>query len=148
MRIKPGLSAIAATALIAGLCGCGGSASTSGSGAASATSQSPSTEPATPTATAAAGKATSASPQAPKAALITIKDFKFTVPASVAPGSKITVKNADDASHTVTSSTKGAFDVKADGGGGTSTFTAPTKPGSYPFVCTFHANMMGTLVVK
>ena len=28
------------------------------------------------------------------------------------------------------------------------TFAAPTNPGSYPFVCTFHANMMATLVVR
>ena len=33
-------------------------------------------------------------------------------------------------------------------GCGSATFTAPTKPGSYPFVCTFHANMMARLVVK
>jgi plastocyanin len=26
--------------------------------------------------------------------------------------------------------------------------TAPSKPGNFLFVCTFHANMAGTLVVK
>lgn len=36
----------------------------------------------------------------------------------------------------------------AQSGCGSATFTAPTKPGGYPFVFTFHANMMATLVVK
>ena len=65
----------------------------------------------------------------------------------MAPGARITVKNQDDQNHTVTSATKGAFDVSVTGGG-TATFTAPTKPGSYMFACSFHANMMGTLVVR
>ena len=54
----------------------------------------------------------------------------------------------DGASHTVTSDQGGVFDVKADGGGGTVTLTAPTKPGTYPFHCTYHANMHGVLVVS
>jgi len=57
------------------------------------------------------------------------------------------VKNADGEKHTVTSSS-GAFNVTVDGANGTGTFTAPTKPGSYMFICNFHGNMMGTLVVK
>jgi plastocyanin len=64
-----------------------------------------------------------------------------------APGAKITVKNQDDQNHTVTSAIKGALDVTVTGGG-KATFTAPTKPGSYMFACNFHANMMGTRVVK
>ncbi len=151
MKIKPGLLTIAAAGLIAGLCGCGNSAGTSGSDAASATSATPS-QTSSPmssmSTTTAAGAATSASPPAAKGVLITIKDFKYTLPATVAPGSKIMVKNEDSVNHTVTSVPKGTFDVKAEAGGGTGTFTAPTKPGSYPFVCTFHANMTGTLIVK
>lgn len=73
-------------------------------------------------------------------------DFAYKVPASVAPGARITIKNADSQAHTVTSK-EGGFDVKVDPNG-TATLTAPSKPGSYPFVCTFHANMTGTLVVK
>ncbi|TPG18193.1 cupredoxin domain-containing protein [Pedococcus bigeumensis] len=80
------------------------------------------------------------------AAVISITDFAYKVPASVAPGSTITIKNSDSQAHTVTSKT-GGFDVKVDPNG-TSTLTAPSKPGSYPFVCTFHANMTSTLVVK
>jgi len=78
--------------------------------------------------------------------VITIKDFGYTTPASVSPGATITVKNEDDTAHTVTADSGNAFDDQAPAG--TSTFTAPTKPGSYPFHCTFHPEMHGTLVVK
>jgi len=78
--------------------------------------------------------------------VITIKDFLYTTPASVPPGAKITVKNVDDTEHTVTADTGNAFDDDAPTGN--STFTAPTKAGSYPFHCTFHPEMHGTLVVK
>jgi plastocyanin len=78
--------------------------------------------------------------------VITIKDFAFTTPASVSPGATITVKNEDDTAHTVTADGGNAFDDQAPTG--TSTFTAPSKPGSYPFHCTFHPEMHGTLVVK
>jgi plastocyanin len=64
----------------------------------------------------------------------------------VAPGAKITITNGDSQAHTVTSKA-GGFDVKVDPNG-TATLTAPSKPGNYLFVCTFHANMAGTLVVK
>ena len=147
MRIKPGLFTIAAAGLIVGLTGCGASANTAGSEATSTISHMSSPSTSAPATSTSPDAAPSASASAAEPVLITIKDFKFTIPASVAPGSKVTVKNADGQSHTVTSATRGAFDVKVDGGG-TATFTAPTAPGSYPFVCSFHANMMGTLVVK
>jgi plastocyanin len=79
-------------------------------------------------------------------AVITISDFAYKVPASVAPGTTITIKNGDSQAHTVTSK-EGGFDVKIDPNG-TATMKAPDKPGSYKFVCTFHANMSSTLVVK
>jgi plastocyanin len=80
------------------------------------------------------------------AAVITIKDFQFATPASVAPGTTITVKNEDSTAHTVTADKGNAFDDQAQPG--SSTFTAPTTPGSYPFHCTIHPEMHGTLVVK
>lgn len=79
-------------------------------------------------------------------AVITISDFAYAVPASVAPGATVTIKNEDSQAHTVTSK-EGGFDVKIDPKG-TATMKAPDKPGSYKFVCTFHANMASTLVVK
>jgi plastocyanin len=54
--------------------------------------------------------------------------------------------NTDDMKHTVTASGAGGFDVTIDANG-TGTFTAPAKPGTYPFVCSFHGNMKATLVV-
>ncbi len=78
--------------------------------------------------------------------MIHIDKFKYTVPASVAPGEKVSVMNMDGEAHTVTSDS-GAFDDMA-GAGTISTFTAPSKPGSYPFHCNFHANMHGVLIVK
>jgi len=79
-------------------------------------------------------------------ATITISDFDFSVPATVAAGAAVTVQNDDGAAHTVTASGPGGFDVTVQGGK-SGTFTAPSKPGSYPFVCTFHGNMKGVLKV-
>jgi plastocyanin len=78
--------------------------------------------------------------------VITIKDFEYTTPASVKPGETITVKNQDTDEHTVTADSGNAFDDQAPTG--SSTFKAPSTPGSYPFHCTFHPEMHGTLVVK
>ncbi|GAA2503520.1 hypothetical protein GCM10009858_46910 [Terrabacter carboxydivorans] len=78
--------------------------------------------------------------------VISIADFAYKVPASVAPGAKITIKNGDSEAHTVTSK-DGGFDVKIDPGS-SATITAPMKAGTYKFVCTFHGNMSGTLVVQ
>jgi plastocyanin len=66
----------------------------------------------------------------------------------VAPGDTVKVRNEDPDNHTVTSVKPGAFDVTITGGGGTASFKAPKTPGSYALVCTFHANMRGTLVVR
>ena len=86
------------------------------------------------------------SASATTAGSITIKDFMFKLPESVSPGSQVSIKNLDAQAHTVTSK-KGGFDVKVDPNG-TATLTAPTTPGSYPIVCSFHADMSATLVVK
>jgi plastocyanin len=47
----------------------------------------------------------------------------------------------------VTSDDGKSFNVTV-AAGGTATFTAPTKPGTYPFHCSVHPQMHGTLVVK
>jgi plastocyanin len=80
------------------------------------------------------------------AAVITIQDFTFTTPESVAPGATVTVRNQDSTAHTVTADSGKAFDDAAPPG--TSTFTAPAQPGSYPFHCSIHLEMHGVLVVK
>jgi plastocyanin len=81
------------------------------------------------------------------AATITIKDFAYGAPLTVAPGAAVTVTNMDTAAHTVSADEGAAFDAEVKGGG-TATFTAPATPGSYPYHCTFHPNMHGTLIVK
>ena len=80
-------------------------------------------------------------------ATITIKDFAYGDPLTVTPGAAVTVTNMDTAPHTVTADEGAAFDAEVKGGG-TATFTAPTTPGTYPYHCTFHPNMHGTLIVK
>jgi plastocyanin len=79
---------------------------------------------------------------------ITIKDFGYGAPMTVPPGAVVTVTNMDSAGHTVTADRDQTFDVDVQGSGGTATFTAPSAPGSYPYHCTYHPNMRGTLIVK
>ncbi|MGH3538268.1 MAG: cupredoxin domain-containing protein [Pseudonocardiaceae bacterium] len=92
------------------------------------------------------GGGPAATPSAPDT--IVIKNFTF-MPASltVAPGTKITVINQDQAPHTVTADDK-SFDSRTISGGQRGEITAPTKPGSYPYICTIHQYMKGTLIVK
>jgi plastocyanin len=79
---------------------------------------------------------------------IVMKNFTFMpTPLTVAPGTKITVINQDQAPHTVTADDK-SFDSGTISGGQRGEFTAPTKPGSYPYICTIHQYMKGTLIVQ
>lgn len=80
-------------------------------------------------------------------ATVIIKNFAFSGPSSVGPGAQVTVTNDDSEAHTFTADGAGGFDVKVDPGA-SATFTAPMKPGSYPYHCSFHSNMHGTLEVK
>jgi plastocyanin len=82
------------------------------------------------------------------AATITIKDFEYGEPITVAPGAVVAVVNMDAAPHTVTAEQGQAFDLQLGGNGATGTFTAPSEPGTYPYICTYHPNMKGTLTVK
>jgi plastocyanin len=54
--------------------------------------------------------------------------------------------------HTLTGLTAsnplGKFDTGNIAAGKSVAITAPTKPGSYPFHCSIHSSMIGTLVVK
>jgi plastocyanin len=80
------------------------------------------------------------------AAVITVKDFGYGGADSVPAGATVTVRNDDGGAHTVTSDAAGAFDVTIDPGK-SARFTAPTKAGSFPYHCTYHGNMHGTLKV-
>ena len=85
--------------------------------------------------------------QAPGSEIV-ISNMSYTVPPSVSPGQQLTIVNNDSANHTVTADENNLFDIRVSGGGGSSSFTAPTTPGTYPFHCKYHANMHGVLTVK
>jgi plastocyanin len=80
-------------------------------------------------------------------AAITIRNYGFMVPADVSPGERVTVHNDDAVAHTVTADAGSVFGVTVPASG-TATLTAPAKAGSYPFHCTYHAEMHATLVVR
>ncbi|MFE4060323.1 cupredoxin domain-containing protein [Streptomyces sp. NPDC059096] len=80
---------------------------------------------------------------------MTIDNFAYAPSAlTVAPGSKVTVVNKDSVAHTLTATTGKAFDTGTIGPGKTATFTAPAKAGAYPYICTIHPFMKGTLTVR
>ncbi|PPS90667.1 cupredoxin domain-containing protein [Streptomyces sp. MH60] len=93
--------------------------------------------------------ASTAGPSAGSGTRVTINDFKFQ-PASLAvsPGATITVVNDDTTTHTLTATKGGAFDTGDIDPGKSATFTAPSKPGDFPYDCTIHPFMKGTLTVK
>ncbi len=123
-------------------------ADTATSAAATPTTAPTATPSTAPTAEASAGAGMSESAEAAPAeeAVITIVDFEYQMPDSIAPGAEVTVVNEDDAPHTVTAEGEGAFDVEV-GPGETVTFTAPDEAGEYEVICTYHPEMSGTLVI-
>lgn len=82
-----------------------------------------------------------------EAHVIKIESMQF-VPNSVEVhvGDTVTWKNADPFPHTVVSSGKGfaSREIAADG----SWKFVARKKGSYPYICTLHPTMKGTLVVQ
>ena len=82
---------------------------------------------------------------------IVIKNFAFSPPdLTVAPGTKVTVRNEDSAAHTLTAAAPHdrVFDTGDLAGGATTTFTAPATPGTYSYICLMHQFMHGTLTVR
>lgn len=119
--------AVCLVTVLVAACGSSGPASTYGSAATSATAAHTTATPAS-------------------SAKVTIASHSFGDPITVPPAAQISVANNDSAEHSVTSDTAGAFDVDIAGNADGS-FTAPTEPGSYPFHCTYHPSMHGTLIV-
>ncbi|MFG1806783.1 cupredoxin domain-containing protein [Streptomyces sp. NPDC049040] len=98
------------------------------------------------------GSTASASASSPAAGgganRIGIKNFAFGPGTlTVKPGSVVTVTNNDSTTHTLTATGAKAFDTGDIAAGKTVTFTAPAKAGSYPYICTIHPFMKGTLTV-
>ena len=96
-----------------------------------------------------AAPAASSGTVAPAPGGIVISAFAYSGTLTVKAGQKVTVTNQDLAAHTLTDKKTHLFDTgNIAGKGGTGTFTAPSKPGSYSFGCTYHRHMEGTLVVR
>ncbi|MGI8760537.1 MAG: cupredoxin domain-containing protein [Jatrophihabitantaceae bacterium] len=138
---------VAGAALLAGGLAACGSSGTTHTNTASVANTPSATSPSSSSSAPAVGGSSSGSSASTGAVTITIKNYSYTVPASVQPGAKITVHNEDGVSHTVTADSGAKFDVTVPGSG-TAMLTAPSQPGSYKFHCNFHGNMHGTLVVK
>ncbi|MFG3365350.1 cupredoxin family copper-binding protein [Streptomyces sp. NPDC048156] len=134
---------VAALCLVTTLTGC----SDSGDGS-SSSSTPPASASASVSASASASASVSSSESGKGEVRVTIKDFAFQ-PAEleVGPGTKITVTNEDSAPHTLTADDK-SFDTGDLAQGESATITAPSKPGSYSYICTVHPNMKGTLTVR
>ncbi len=82
-------------------------------------------------------------------ARITIKNFEFKpLDLTVKSGAKVTVSNEDTTTHTVTAKDNKSFDTGDIADGSTTTFTAPTKAGTYDYLCTIHTFMKGKLTVR
>lgn len=135
--------ALATAALVAALLAGCGSGSSSGSGpsgsAASDGGPSMSMSPGSPM--------TESSQPAGSASTITIHDFAFDGPASVAAGATVTVVNNDPETHSVTADGDGGFDVTV-APGESRTFVAPSEAGSFAYHCLFHSDMHGSLRVR
>lgn len=126
-----GLSAVLSLALAA----CGSSGSTATPAAST---------PASAPASAAAACAVSGTPGS---VTVSIKDFAFNPSAITAKvGETVTFTNGDTASHTATLD-DGTCDTKliTNGKSGSLTFSAA---GAYPFHCTVHTDMKGTITVS
>lgn len=82
----------------------------------------------------------------PVKATIKIQNFKFEpTTVAIAVGETVQFINDDEEPHTATS-TDGAFDSKALDTNQTWNYTA-TQPGNFPYICSIHPFMKGTLTV-
>jgi plastocyanin len=79
---------------------------------------------------------------------VTISDFKFKpTPLTVQAGAGVNVTNDDSAAHTLTADDGHSFDTGTLDQGSSKTISV-TKPGTYPYHCSIHSFMHGTLIVK
>jgi plastocyanin len=134
------LAATFVAAAVISLSGCGGSGDKSAD-------KTPATPDTSMSLSSSSGPAHSSSAPAGQTAMLTISNFAFSGASSVSPGQTVMVMNDDAQTHSVTADSGNAFDVTVEAGA-SATFTAPMKPGTYPYHCTFHSDMHGTLTVK
>jgi plastocyanin len=136
LRTRLAIGAVAVAALPLALAACGSSskaaAGSSGSGGSSAT------------------KPAASSTAIPSTVHVTIQNFQFH-PADfkIKPGGTIIVTNKDSVAHTFTDQADNSlFNTGDINPNQTKTIKAPTKPGSYPYICLIHQYMMGTVTVS
>lgn len=158
MRRKRGLCTVpgvpaAVLFVVLGLAGCGApgptttTPATSGSAVTPSTSTVPSGAAPAPAPSSAVAPSSSSAP-VPGPDVVVIKDFAFVPPGlTVAPGARITVRNEDTANHTLTALDQ-SFDSGNIPGHATATLTTPSRPGDYPYRCSIHPVMTGTLTVR
>lgn len=77
---------------------------------------------------------------------VTIQDFDFGQPVTVAAGEPITIVNEDGVTHTFTAD-DGSFDTGGIDGGGSASITVDA-PGEYTFHCSIHPSMTGSITVE
>lgn len=142
MKARHGLSVLMVAAMLAGVPACA-SDEEPGATVTGTVSHAGASPPATGTGSAASDPA---DPVPAEEATITIRNFDYAMPETIAPGATVTVVNEDDAPHTVTAKDGGGFDVDV-AAGATATFTAPDDPGEYAVICIYHPAMSGTLVI-
>lgn len=137
----------AATALAAllTLAACSASGRTAGNPGTSGSSGSSMSMPMTSTPGGASSQ--TGQPSVNGAPTITIKDFGYSGSLTVKAGTRVTVVNDDSAPHSLTDKHTHKFDTGVISSGSKGFFTAPSRPGSYPFGCVIHPSMAGTLVV-
>lgn len=101
-----------------------------------------------PSASAGSSGSSSQAPSGGSSSAVKISNFKFS-PASVTVkhGARVTVTNRDSAAHTATADDGHSFDTGNLADGASQTISV-SKPGSYPYHCTIHPFMHGTLVVN
>jgi plastocyanin len=75
---------------------------------------------------------------------VTIADFEFGAPVTVAPGTTVTFTNTDSAPHNAVGDDFKTADLEW-GERDTVTFD---QAGTYDYVCTFHPFMKGSIVVR
>ncbi len=83
-----------------------------------------------------------------EAGTITIADFAYGEPLTVAPEALIRVVNEDSARHDVDATDGTSFNTDLLGQGEELTFNAPAEEGTYDFTCSVHPQMSGQLIVS